>query len=70
MKRFAAHDFLETQEALRSKHAEIEMHGLFAEMAQDPQLKHLLLSHQQVIMNAYQQGIMKQPLQSQQPALI
>lgn len=57
MKRYAAHEFLETQEALRSKHAEIEMHGLFAEMAQDPQLKNMLLSHQRTIMNAYQQGI-------------
>ncbi|KKX53748.1 spore coat protein [Brevibacillus borstelensis] len=57
MQRFAAHEFLETQEALRSKHAEIEMHGLFAEMAQDPQLKNMVLNHQRQIMNAYQQGI-------------
>lgn len=56
MQRFAAHEFLETQEALRSKHAEIEMHGLFAEMAQDPQLKNMVLNHQRQIMNAYQQG--------------
>lgn len=57
MKRYAAHEFLETQEALRSKHAEIEQHGLFAEMAQDPQLKNMILSHQQLIMNGYQQGL-------------
>ncbi|HZG16732.1 MAG TPA: spore coat protein [Candidatus Bathyarchaeia archaeon] len=55
--RFAAHEVLETQEALRSKHAEIEMHGLFAEMAQDPQLKDIISRHQRIIINAYQQGL-------------
>ncbi|WNC12166.1 spore coat protein [Brevibacillus brevis] len=57
MIRYAAHEFLETQEALRSKHAEIEMHGLFAEMAQDPALKNLIRNHQRIILNAYQQGV-------------
>ncbi|CAI8860914.1 Spore coat protein [Brevibacillus sp. IT-7CA2] len=57
MQRFAAHEFLETQEALRSKHAAIEMHGLLAEMAQDPQLTSIINRHQQMIMTAYQQGI-------------
>lgn len=57
MQRFAAHEFLETQEALRSKHAHIEMHGLFAEMAQDPQLKEILTRHQRAIISAYQQGV-------------
>ncbi|GAA4715061.1 spore coat protein [Brevibacillus fulvus] len=57
MQRFAAHEFLETQEALRTKHAEIEMHGLFAEMAQDPQLKNMITRHQRTVINAYQQGI-------------
>jgi len=57
MQKFAAHEFLETQEALRTKHAGIEMHGLFAEMAQDPQLKNLISTHKRHIMTAYQQGV-------------
>lgn len=57
MQKFAAHEFLETQEALRTKHAGIEMHGLFADMAQDPQLKNMILNHQRSIINAYQQGV-------------
>lgn len=57
MQRYAAHEFLETQEALRTKHAEIELHGLLAEMAQDPQLKNMIMNHQRTVMNAYQQGV-------------
>lgn len=57
MQKFAAHEFLEIQEALRSKHAQIELHGLFAEMAQDPQLRNMITNHQRRIMDAYQQGI-------------
>ncbi|WP_400163601.1 spore coat protein [Brevibacillus sp. TJ4] len=57
MQRYAAHEFLETQEALRTKHAEIELHGLLAEMAQDPHLKNMILKHQRMVLTAYQQGI-------------
>jgi len=54
---FAAHELLETQEALRVKKAEIEQHGAFANQCQDNQLKTILRNHQQRMLQAYQQGI-------------
>jgi len=53
----AAHELLESAEALRTKAAEIEQHSLFATMCKDPQLKTILTKHQQTMMAAYQQGI-------------
>ncbi|RKL65404.1 hypothetical protein CR203_20875 [Salipaludibacillus neizhouensis] len=54
---FAAHELLETSEALRTKAAEIEQHGMFANQCNDQRLKGILEKHQQQMMSAYQQGI-------------
>ncbi|MDL4839752.1 spore coat protein [Aquibacillus rhizosphaerae] len=54
---FAAHELLETQEALRTKSAEIEQHGAFANQCSDQHLKNILMSHQQQMISAYQQGV-------------
>lgn len=54
---FAAHELLETQEALRTKTAEIEQHGFFANNCRDQHLKGILLRHQQQMITAYQQGV-------------
>lgn len=54
---FAAHEILDSMEALRTKAVEIEQHGLFATQCQDPQLKTLLKNHQQRMIQAYQQGV-------------
>jgi spore coat protein CotF len=53
----AAHELLETSEALRTKAAEIEQHGQFVNQCNDQQLKNILAKHQQRMMFAYQQGI-------------
>jgi spore coat protein CotF len=53
----AAHELLETSEALRSKAAEIEQHGMYASQCRDQRLKSILIKHQQQMMNAYQQGV-------------
>jgi spore coat protein CotF len=53
----AAHELLETSEALRTKAAEIEQHGLFVNQCQNQNLKGILQRHQQLMINAYQQGI-------------
>ncbi len=57
MMNLAAHEILETQEALRTKAAEIEEHGLFANQCNDQRLKAILTKHQQQMATAYQQGI-------------
>lgn len=54
---FAAHELLETSEALRVKSAQIEQHGLFANQCKDQRLKETLSRHQQQMITAYQQGI-------------
>ncbi|MDQ0254785.1 spore coat protein CotF [Evansella vedderi] len=54
---YAAHELLETQEALRTKAAEIEQHGAFVNQCNDQHLKGILQKHQQLMINAYQQGI-------------
>ncbi|MBT2755431.1 spore coat protein [Mesobacillus foraminis] len=54
---FAAHELLETSEALRSKAALIEEHGVFAAQCKDQQLKSILMKHQQQMSAAYQQGV-------------
>ncbi|WBL16471.1 hypothetical protein [Sutcliffiella sp. NC1] len=48
----AAHELLETQEALRTKAAEIEDHGMFASQCSDQRLKGILMKHQQQMMMA------------------
>ncbi|WP_088105475.1 spore coat protein [Halalkalibacter urbisdiaboli] len=53
----AAHELLETSEALRTKAAEIEQHGMFANQCQDQNLKSILMKHQQQMIMAYQQGV-------------
>ncbi|MEB1807246.1 MAG: spore coat protein [Bacillaceae bacterium] len=53
----AAHELLETSEALRTKAAEIEQHGAFAAQCKDQQLKQILMKHQQSMLQAYQQGV-------------
>ena len=54
---YAAHELLEMSEALRTKSAEIEMHGAFAAQCQDQQLKTILMKHQQMMIQSYQQGV-------------
>ncbi|MCU9613519.1 spore coat protein [Caldibacillus lycopersici] len=54
---YGAHELLEMTEALRTKAAEIEQHGIFANQCQDQRLKAILIKHQQQMMSAYQQGI-------------
>jgi len=54
---FAAHELLETSEALRTKAAEIEQHGVFANQCNDQHLKSILTRHQQQMITAYQQGV-------------
>ncbi|UFU00030.1 spore coat protein [Radiobacillus kanasensis] len=54
---YAAHELLEMSEALNSKKAEIEQHGLFISQAKDQQLKNILSKHQQQMITGYQQGI-------------
>jgi len=55
--RMAAHELLETAEALRTKAAEIEQHGFFAANCKDQTLKNMLRRHQQQMIQAYQQGV-------------
>lgn len=57
MMNFAAHELLETQEALRVKVAEIEQHGVFANQCDDQRLSGILRNHQQRMIQAYQQGL-------------
>ncbi|MGO4886355.1 spore coat protein [Anaerobacillus sp. MEB173] len=54
---FAAHELLETSEALRTKAAEIEQHGALAYQCNDQQLKAIIKKHQQLMVTSYQQGI-------------
>ncbi|KEO85236.1 spore coat protein [Tumebacillus flagellatus] len=53
--RFGAHEFLETQEALRSKAADIELYGVLISQAQDPHLRDILHNQQNRMVQAYQQ---------------
>ncbi|WP_134701685.1 spore coat protein [Ammoniphilus sp. YIM 78166] len=55
--RWAAHEFLETQEALRSKAATIELYGVFLNMTQDAHLRDILQNQQRREVQAYQQGM-------------
>jgi spore coat protein CotF len=55
--KFGAHEFLETQEALRSKAAEVELYGLLIAEAEDPHLRDILTNQQRRMMQAYQEGL-------------
>ncbi|WP_078595366.1 spore coat protein [Evansella clarkii] len=54
---YAAHELLETSEALRTKAAEIEQHSMFANQCKDQNLRNILMKHQQLMITAYQQGV-------------
>lgn len=55
--RFGAHEFLETQEALRTKAAHIELYGVMISQAQDPHLRDILTNQQRRMVQGYQQGL-------------
>ncbi len=55
--RFAAHEFLETQEAIRTKAAHIELYGVLFSMAQDTHLKDILFNQQRRMLEGYDYGI-------------
>lgn len=55
--RWAAHEFLETQEALRTLAACIEVYGVMIHMAKDTHLKEILQNQQRREMMSYQQGL-------------
>lgn len=55
--RFAAHEFLETQEAVRTKAAHIELYGVLFSMAQDTHLKDILFNQQRRMLEGYDYGI-------------
>lgn len=51
--RFAAHEFLETQEAVRTKAANIELYGVLFSMAKDTHLKDILFNQQARMIEGY-----------------
>lgn len=53
--KYGAHEFLETQEALQKKTAEIELYGVLIDQAQDPHLRDILLNQQRRMVMGYQQ---------------
>ncbi|HEU4963951.1 MAG TPA: spore coat protein [Bacilli bacterium] len=55
--RFGAHEFLETNEALRSKASIIELNGVLINQAQDPHLRDILSNQQRRMVQAYQMGV-------------
>ncbi|NHN34206.1 spore coat protein [Paenibacillus agricola] len=55
--RFAAHEFLETQEAVRTKAAHLELYGVLFSMAQDTHLKDILYNQQQRMLEGYNYGV-------------
>lgn len=55
--RFGAHEFLETQEALRSKVSELELYGVLISQAQDPHLRDILSNQQNRMAQGYQQAL-------------
>lgn len=55
--RFGAHEFLETQEALRTKAAHIELYGVMISQAQDPHLRDILTNQQRRMVQGYNQGL-------------
>ncbi|WP_338453097.1 spore coat protein [Niallia oryzisoli] len=57
MNRFGAHEFLETQELIRSLAANIELHAVCAFMTNDNELKSILSRHIQGMEQSYQQAV-------------
>lgn len=55
--RFGAHEFLETQELVRSQAANIELHSVCASMTNDQELKSILNRHIQGMQQSYQQAV-------------
>jgi spore coat protein CotF len=55
--RFAAHEFLETQEAVRTKVAHLELYGVLFSMAEDTHLKDILYNQQQRMLEGYNYGV-------------
>lgn len=55
--RFAAHEFLETQEAVRTKGAQLELYGILFSMAQDAHLKDILFNQQSRMLDGYNFGV-------------
>jgi spore coat protein CotF len=53
--RYGAHEFLETQEALRAKAAHIELYGVLINDAQDPHLRDILTNQQRRMVQGFQQ---------------
>ncbi|MDQ1910707.1 spore coat protein [Paenibacillus sp. GD4] len=51
--RYAAHEFLETQEAIRTKAANIELYGVMFAMAKDTHLKDILFNQQRRMIEGY-----------------
>jgi spore coat protein CotF len=54
---YAAHEFLETQEALRTKAAHLELYGLLFAMAKDVHLKDILYNQQRRMLDGYNYGV-------------
>lgn len=52
--RFGAHEFLETQEALRTKAANIELYGVLINDAQDAHLRDILTNQQRRMVQSFQ----------------
>ncbi|PZE19585.1 spore coat protein [Paenibacillus xerothermodurans] len=55
--RFSAHEYLETQEAVRTKGAHIELYGLLFSMAEDTHLKDILYDQQRRMIESYNYAI-------------
>lgn len=53
----AAHEFLETQESLRTKAADIELYGVLFAMAKDSHLKDILYNQQRRMIEGYNYGV-------------
>ncbi|MFC0211164.1 spore coat protein [Paenibacillus chartarius] len=54
---YAAHEFLETQEELRTKAANLELYGLLFAMAKDTHLKDILYNQQRRMLESYNYGV-------------
>jgi spore coat protein CotF len=54
---FAAHEFLETQEAVRAIAAHIELYGVLFAMAKDTHLKDILYNQQKRMIEGYNYGV-------------
>lgn len=51
--RYAAHEFLETQEAIRTKALNIELYGVMFAMAKDTHLKDILFNQRRRMIEGY-----------------